>query len=136
MKKIASITAVLMVFFLASCTSNGQVKNVSPQEFKQLSENEPGIILDVRTPGEVAEGVIPGAVTIDWLGDDFEGKVKALDKSKPIYVYCKSGGRSSSACAKMDGLGFTEVYNLSGGIMAWENAGFKTASPNISKGEE
>ena len=97
---------------------------VSPSIFKEKMEAENGTILDVRTPEEVAEGIIPNAVTININDADFETQLNKLDKSKPVYVYCKAGGRSSRATDMMMKNGFTLVYNLDGGIDAWVEEGF------------
>ena len=100
-------------------TAQATVKNVDAKEFKSLVEKGDGIVLDVRTPQETAQGVIPNAVTIDFYSPDFKEQVANLDKSKPVYVYCKSGGRSSNAAQILKDLGFKEIYNLNGGITAW-----------------
>ncbi|MCB0479160.1 MAG: rhodanese-like domain-containing protein [Crocinitomicaceae bacterium] len=84
------------------------------------------IILDVRTPGETSRGMIPGAVEIDFRGANFEKEVEKLDKSKPVYIYCASGGRSKSAQEKMSSLGFKETYNLLGGFNNWSAQGLPT----------
>lgn len=102
------------------------VKNVNAEEFKSLVEKGNGIVLDVRTPQETAQGVIPNAVTIDFYAPDFKEQVDKLDKNKPVYVYCKSGGRSSNAAQILKDLGFKEIYNLNGGITAWQANGFET----------
>lgn len=134
MKYLLGILTISGCLFLGACNNDGSTtstseghpinKDLSAKEFSQMSQDKPGIILDVRTPEEVAQGIIPGAIHINWLGSDFETKVNELDKNQPMYVYCKSGGRSGSACSKMGQLGFVEVYNLSGGITAWESNGF------------
>lgn len=78
------------------------------------------VILDVRTPAEWNEGIIPGAINIDiYQGDAFMDALEELDKSKSYYVYCRSGARSGNACNVMSQLGFEKAYNLSGGIMGW-----------------
>lgn len=75
------------------------------------------VVIDVRTPGEVAEGYIKGASHfIDYYGDDFQAKIKVLDKSKTYVMYCRSGGRSGNASKFMIDNGFKTVYNLEGGI--------------------
>lgn len=100
--------------------------SLTPQEFGE-SLRKPNIqIVDARTKGEVREGAIKGHKNIDVQQSDFAPKAeKLLDKSKPVYVYCKSGMRSRMACAKLCQLGFEEVHNLSGGYMAWKSAGMK-----------
>lgn len=102
----------------------GESFTVSPSIFKEKMAAENGTILDVRTPEEVAEGIIPNAVTININDADFETQLNKLDKSKPVYVYCKAGGRSSKATDIMMKNGFSLVYNLDGGIDAWVEEGF------------
>lgn len=100
------------------------VRNIGVEEFDKLRQKTNYVVLDVRTPKEFADGHIPGAVNIDWNGPDFQKKVAALDKSKHYLVQCAVGGRSAKAGDKMTtSLQFTNVYNLEGGIKAWEKAG-------------
>ena len=94
-------------------------KVVSAKEFKTLLEKENIQIIDVRTPGEFAEGYIPNAVNIDYFGSDFKSEIAKLDKSKTTLIYCKSGGRSGKAGKMMKKLGFKEVYDLEGGFSRW-----------------
>jgi thioredoxin len=128
MKKVKAIAIatliVLNLIQLASCQSNQNPKQkLEANEFeKQLLETKNAIILDVRTPEEYANGFISNAVNIDWNGNDFVTKVKELDKNKPLFVYCLSGGRSASAANKLAELGFNNIYELKGGINAWRNA--------------
>lgn len=95
-------------------------ENINAGQFAEgLKTDADAVLLDVRTPGEYREGHIPGATLIDVMGPAFATKVEELDKSKSYYVYCRSGGRSGSACAAMAKMGFEKLYNLSGGISAW-----------------
>lgn len=95
--------------------------NITVDQFKEkLAQSTKPVILDVRTPGEVAQGVIEGATVIDINDAAFIDKVNALDKNVPTVVYCKVGGRSATACAAMADLGFKELYNLQGGYDAWQ----------------
>ena len=99
-------------------------KNVSAAEFKDLiADRADAILLDVRTPDEVAQGVIRNAANIDFYDGSFIAALDKLDKSKPVLIYCRSGRRSGVAMSKMSELGFTEIYNLQGGIIEWSNAG-------------
>lgn len=66
-----------------------------------MKEKADKIILDVRTAGEYADGHIPGAVMIDYYKNDFRQQINKLDKSKPVFVYCASGVRSSSAAKSL-----------------------------------
>jgi rhodanese-related sulfurtransferase len=105
----------LGVTALFSCT-NKEVKSVSTDEFLKIA-NDPGIvILDVRTESEYSQGHMPNSVLLDYHDENFREKINALDKTKPYYVYCKSGSRSSRAVKIMNELGFRNAYNITGGI--------------------
>jgi len=97
--------------------------------FKSMFSEKPGTVLDVRTNQEVSTGMIESAQHINVLDADFETKVKDLDKTKPVYVYCKSGGRSNRAAKQMQALGFEQIYDLQGGMTAWKAAGYQTVTP-------
>lgn len=91
---------------------------------KLIAEKADLQILDVRTPGEVAGGTIAGAEKINVFDADFDAQATSkLDKTKPILVYCKVGGRSANAATKLEALGFSSIYNLQGGMNAWNGAG-------------
>jgi len=95
------------------------MKNLGVSEFKERIENDPeAVIIDVRSPAEEVEGLIDNSVNMNLMDPTFAEKVKALDSSKNYYVYCRSGGRSSSACHFMDMQGLNS-FNLDGGIIAW-----------------
>ena len=107
-----------------------EIVNLDAKSFKESMAATPdAVLLDVRTPGEVEEGAIPGAVNIDYNAPDFGEKISGLDKTKPYYVYCMGGGRSSKALDKMKAEGFTNVHNLEGGFKAWLKDGFETTKP-------
>jgi rhodanese-related sulfurtransferase len=107
-----------------------EIDNLDAKGFKEsIAATPDAVLLDVRTPGEVEEGAIPGAVNIDYNAPDFSEKISALDKTKPYYVYCMGGGRSSKALDKMKAEGFTNVHNLEGGFKAWVQNGFETTKP-------
>ena len=85
---------------------------------------EAGVItLDVRTPGEFAEGYIEGARLIDFQSGNFENEIASLDKNATYAVYCRSGNRSGQAVKIMHDASFHDVYNLDGGVIDWTNAG-------------
>ena len=87
---------------------------------EQLLQDSNAAILDVRTPEEWREGIIPNAIQLDiYQGQGFIYKLEELDKSKNYYVYCKAGGRSAQACSIMKQLGFENTYNLIGGMLQW-----------------
>lgn len=116
-------------FLFTSCTGqNKGVQTIEPKQFaEKLAQNPNAQLLDVRTPEEFSSEHIDKAVNINWNDPSFTNNVASYDKSKPVYVYCKAGGRSAQAAAKLSELGFTEVYNLDGGIMKWDAAGLGNA---------
>ena len=83
----------------------------------------------MRTPGEVAQGKIEGAVVIDFYQPDFMEQVSKISKDQEIYLYCAVGARSEEAAQMLVQQGYTKVYHLQGGIQAWYQSGYPI-SPN------
>ncbi|HEY4628558.1 MAG TPA: thioredoxin domain-containing protein [Flavobacterium sp.] len=126
----------LLIVSFAVLSCNGQasknVKTIEPAAFAEKIAATPNAqILDVRTPEEYVSGHIDNAANVNWNGNDFVAKVAALDKTKPVFVYCKSGGRSKQAAAKLEELGFTTIYELQGGMLKWDAAGLSKPSDKI-----
>ena len=99
----------------------GIYKVISPEDFKAgIAANAAQLqLIDVRTPGEVSAGAIEGAVNLDFRENGFKDKIASLDKNRPVYLYCASGGRSGKTSKMMETLGFKEVYDLEGGYSNW-----------------
>lgn len=112
-----SLSICLSMFFL---TIHAQVQEVNVSVFEQKIKDEDVQLLDVRTPEEFNQGYISDAMLADWKEkEEFERRVAALDKEKPVLVYCLSGGRSRQAAEYLDEKGF-KVWELKGGIAAWK----------------
>lgn len=96
--------------------------NLEQQEWwSNFLNDEKGVLLDVRTAEEYATIKIPNALNIDiYRGNGFVAEVEKLDTSKNYYVYCQAGIRSANAIGVMHQLGFEKLYNLVGGIGAFE----------------
>lgn len=92
-----------------------QVLNKS--DFKKAIVGQNVQLVDVRTPEEFSGGYIEGAININIYDKTFADKISKLDKSKPVYVYCRSGARSQFAAKQMQQLGFTSIIDLKGGYM-------------------
>jgi rhodanese-related sulfurtransferase len=125
-RSIFFFLASLMSLVIVSC--NGQTsKNIKTIEAKDFAQKINTIqnpqILDVRTPAEFTEGHIDNAENVNWLGDSFVVETEKFDKTKPVFVYCKSGGRSKKATEKLQELGFKNIYELEGGFMKWSVEG-------------
>ena len=80
------------------------------------------IVLDVRTPAEFAQVRIPGAINIDFYGPTLQAELSQLDSQAPVLLYCRSGARSGNLQPVLADLGFTDVVDVEGGIIAWANA--------------
>ncbi|MFQ5448684.1 MAG: rhodanese-like domain-containing protein, partial [Saprospiraceae bacterium] len=94
-------------------------QDLNVEEFRQRMA-EPGIVLmDVRTPEEIANGKIEGAVELDFFGANFQEEIAKLDKDRTYLVYCRSGNRSGKTCKLMADMGFKHLFNLAGGYNAW-----------------
>jgi rhodanese-related sulfurtransferase len=108
-------------------------KQIEPLEAVQLLNHEAPVLLDVREDSEYKDGHIIDTLHIP-LGK-LDGRLDELEKyrEKPIIVSCRSGHRSSHACAKLRKKGFETVYNLKGGVMAWQNAGLPLQKPTKGK---
>lgn len=134
MRKITLLTFLTIGTFLSSCTNAqttdgvGQgtveakqavIESVNAAQFAALIKEGNGNLIDVRTAGEYASGNIENATLIDVNSSSFNTEIQKLDKSLPVYVYCRSGARSMNAARQMEAQGFTKIYNLSGGFMSW-----------------
>ena len=107
---------LLLLFIQISCT---QTKSMSITELTS-EDVENAVLIDVRTPEEYAEGHLDNAVNINWYDEDFINQFETIEKDETIYVYCKKGGRSSSAAELLTSTGYTNVIDLLGGYDALE----------------
>ena len=86
----------------------------------QMDSESEYVILDVRTAEEFEELRIPGSINIDFYNpENFIQELEKLDKERSYYVYCRTGSRSANTCILMDDMGFSDSYNLIGGISEW-----------------
>jgi rhodanese-related sulfurtransferase len=132
--KTQVFTILLLPFLFISCQgqSSKSVQTIDVKLFaEKLKLTEKPQLLDVRTPEEYSTEHIVDAANVNWNGSDFVTKATTYDKSKPVFVYCKVGGRSAQAASKLVELGFKEVYNLEGGIMKWNASNNKKTSEKI-----
>ena len=120
MKSFASIVLGLVSFVIVSCNgqSSKNIKIIDPVSFtKEIENTSNAQILDVRTPEEFATEHLQKAENVNWLS------ATKYDKSKPVFVYCKSGRRSHQAAEKLAQLGFTTIVEMEGGIVNWAAEG-------------
>lgn len=123
MKAFLISSLIALTIFSCSKPAENGLQDVAATEFQQaIQTNASNQVLDVRTPDEYAGGHIAGAISADISSGAFQQATESLDKNKAVYVYCLSGGRSSQAAQQLVAMGFKEVYNLGGGILAWNAA--------------
>ncbi len=124
------------MFHFLICSCNGQAtkntESISPKAFSEkINATTNPQIIDVRTPKEFASEHIDDAKNVNWNAADFVTKANEYNKLEPVFVYCLSGGRSKQAAQKLEELGFKTIYELDGGIMKWNAAGFSKPSDKI-----
>lgn len=99
-------------------------KQLSIDELKKWkADGKKVMIIDARTRKEYAAGYVPGATNIPRGLFEFLVPNAVADTATPIVVYCKVGGRGLLATKTLTDIGYTNVYNLSGGYKAWADAG-------------
>lgn len=134
-----TITSMLLVAFISinfiACGQKSSTKEqnaeadqsvislISPEDLNKANKDIQ--LIDVRKPDEFSSGHLENAVNMNFYDDDFEEQIKTLDKSKEVYLYCRSGGRSGKAAQKLEEMGFAKVYDLEGGILNWEKNNMK-----------
>lgn len=96
------------------------IKSINVGQLKEKISKEKSIqFVDVRTDREYRSGYIKPAVNIDFMAKDFIDKFNSYNKEEPLYLYCRSGNRSGKAAVVLAKKGFTEIYDLQGGILLW-----------------
>lgn len=128
-----AIASLVVLLSVAACGGGesatetaARIESVPADRFAEVIDEAPDglVVLDIRTPDEFSAGHIEGAVNVDYYEPDFRAQLDALDKNAPYAVYCRSGNRSSDARSIMAELGFREVYELEGGVLSWDQAGY------------
>lgn len=98
----------------------------------KINNTTDAVLLDVRTPEEVRNGYLKGALNFDFKSPQFSILIEGLDKEKPYLVYCASGIRSGKAADLMREKGFKQVYTLEGGLNAWKSEKLETDLPQAN----
>ena len=108
-------------------------RDVTPDEAALMLKGR-ALVIDVRTPDEFAEGHIPGARNVDFLGDDFEKQIAALPADRPLIVHCAAGNRSSKAVVKIAAVQKSaQIFHLKSGFNGWKAAGKPVETKPASK---
>lgn len=128
--KMKKIILIGLLISFVSCNSQDKkttiILDIEVAEFQQLISKKNVQLIDVRTPVEFKKGHLKNAKLINFFDKDFKSEIlKKIDKNKPVYVYCKSGGRSAKAAKIYKAAGFKKVFNLLGGFNAWSASGLE-----------
>jgi len=119
-----SIVAVVLVVLMNSLAGAADYRNITSREAKTIHDaNRKVLFLDVRTPQEFAQGVIPGALQIPI--SELERRRAEIPKNRPVIVYCAVGSRSRPVAQFLSRQGFGEVYNMTDGIFGWSRNGYQ-----------
>jgi rhodanese-related sulfurtransferase len=121
---ISLLMATALLLGACGTSTDTSLETLGVGEIQEIVTAPPAglVVLDIRTAEEFAGGHLGDAINIDYYADDFETRLAELDLDVPYIMYCNSGNRSSNALPVMDSLGFSEVYELAGGIQAWNGA--------------
>jgi phage shock protein E len=127
---LAALIAAGALLVAGCSTADDALTTVSPTDAAEVIAGDPEVVvLDIRTPEEYADGIIEGAVNIDFYDTDFASQLDTLDKDTHYVVYCRSGNRSGQAMGAFADLGFAEVTEVDGGIVDWYAAGLPVVAP-------
>jgi len=123
-KLLFIVLGINLLGILMSCNQGKPVvpigENLGVDEARKIHQSGDATFLDVRTPAEIAEGKIKGALEIDYKSSDFAEQLKRLDKDTKYIVYCRSGGRSAKSVKILKEQGFKSVHNMLGGYTEWK----------------
>lgn len=116
-----AVLFVVYVFMNSTNTPSMASASVEPALFAQKLEMEAERqLIDVRTLQEFQAGHLDGAINLDFYQNDFATQIAELDRTKQYAIYCRTGNRTGETRKLMEQLGFTDVIELQGGIVAWE----------------
>jgi thioredoxin 1 len=120
MRILPVLSIVSMILLAPRCHQAQSGPKLEQEAFAaKLKQTPEAILIDVRTPQEYDQGFIEQALNIDYKNSGFHTRIGAMDKTRPYFVYCLSGGRSNAAADYMRSHGFSQVYELKGGLLKW-----------------
>ena len=121
-----AIFSIALLIVATGCTEDnnkGEIKLITVEEMQTLIDQKDVQLVDVRTVSEYDEGHLINSQNIDFNSPTFDQDITKLDKTKPVILYCKSGGRSSKCAKKLQKAGFIKIFDLEGGITQWKFKG-------------
>lgn len=130
MKRFHISLCLMLTIFMLNCQSDsvkGAIK-LSPKTFKDSINSNDAQVVDVRTPKEFHIDRIENAVNIDYFSKNFTDSISLLNTKKPVFIYCRSGKRSTNSIPMFKKAGFKYVYELEGGFLNWKKESLKSIS--------
>nr|WP_276313821.1 rhodanese-like domain-containing protein [Exiguobacterium algae] len=115
---LLGVLVVSAIFVIVFTSENNEITKINVETLQNKLENEEITLLDVREPDEYEGGHIEGAVNAPL--SSLDATDLPYEKDEPIYVICRSGNRSAQAASLLKDAGYTEIYDVSGGMIAWE----------------
>lgn len=115
---------ILFILMTVSCASQDTriASTITYEEFKKQVIGKDVQLIDLRTDSEYKAGFIDDAIQMDFREkEDFLKQIKTLNKKKPVYIYCHSGGRSGRASKLLQEKGFQKIFDYSGGYSEWNS---------------
>jgi rhodanese-related sulfurtransferase len=123
MRQLLFLKITLLLVMLPMFVEAATARNVSPEEaYSMVARHDSLYLLDVRTPAEFQQARLEGASLIPI--DQLISRLSEVPKDRPILVYCAVGSRSAQVVNYLARQGYTEVYNLYGGIYSWAQKGY------------
>jgi rhodanese-related sulfurtransferase len=121
---VGGFIVVLSLLIQDLITGGSGKGSVDPSGATELINTEEALVIDVRPGADFSKGHIINAKSIPMSG--FANQIESLRKhqDKPIVINCNSGAQSAAACRMLRKAGFERVFNLRGGILAWQSANF------------
>ena len=122
MKRIflfVGVLALMAIFIFVITSEKDGITRIDVKTLLNKLENEEITLLDVRESSEYEGGHIEGAVNAPL--SSLDANQLSYPRDEPIYVICRSGNRSAQAASQLQDAGYTEIYDVSGGMMAWES---------------
>ncbi|MGB2088050.1 MAG: rhodanese-like domain-containing protein [Psychroflexus salarius] len=118
---------IFVLLQMTSCQKNTDVQLITPDEYQRLNQLEDVQLIDVRSVEAFQDLHLKGAQNLVYDAE-FSKKIMKLDKSKPVAVYCKTGGLSKKCVEILKDSGFVKIFDLKGGLSKWKHSGISIDS--------
>jgi len=113
--------SILNLFFKKRKSAKADIQILSAEAYQKAIHNNRVLLVDVRTPGEYKQGYIEKAINLNIFNRGaFKNYFEKVSRNTPVYLYCRSGQRSQQAARLLGRMGFTQLFDLRGGYIAWQ----------------